>query len=181
MPDVVDDGAPAPQPARARIHPGLAVQRKRRKLAASPIKSIPPTRRYPPCNTHRCGRYALEAASLTKTFGGTTPALRDVSFAVPAGTVCGPLVPNGADNTTTINIPSTLMRSTRPPDERSQRIGRNPRRAPGRHPRRLTAKPAGRVLLFLSRYGDDHDSTDEHQRHRSGFRTRIHVEDERLG
>lgn len=53
---------------------------------------------------------AIEVVGLTKTFGGTTSALRDVSFSVPAGTVCGLLGHNGAGKTTTINILSTLIR-----------------------------------------------------------------------
>ncbi len=55
---------------------------------------------------------AIEVVGLTKTFGGNTPALRDVSFSVPAGTVCGLLGHNGAGKTTTINILSTLIRPT---------------------------------------------------------------------
>jgi ABC-2 type transport system ATP-binding protein len=54
--------------------------------------------------------FAIEVADLTKTFGGSTPALRGVSFSVPAGTVCGLLGHNGAGKTTTINILSTLIR-----------------------------------------------------------------------
>ena len=53
---------------------------------------------------------AIEVVGLTKTFGGKTPALRGVSFSVPAGTVCGLLGHNGAGKTTTINILSTLIR-----------------------------------------------------------------------
>jgi ABC-2 type transport system ATP-binding protein len=53
---------------------------------------------------------AIEVVGLTKTFGGDTPALRGVSFSVPAGTVCGLLGHNGAGKTTTINILSTLIR-----------------------------------------------------------------------
>ncbi|OBA58462.1 IclR family transcriptional regulator [Mycobacterium sp. 1100029.7] len=53
---------------------------------------------------------AIEVDGLTKTFGGTTHALRGVSFSVPAGTVCGVLGHNGAGKTTTINILSTLIR-----------------------------------------------------------------------
>jgi ABC-2 type transport system ATP-binding protein len=53
---------------------------------------------------------AIEVDGLTKTFGQTTHALRGVSFAVPAGTVCGVLGHNGAGKTTTINILSTLIR-----------------------------------------------------------------------
>ena len=56
------------------------------------------------------GRLAIEVEGLTKTFGKTTPALRDVSFSVPAGTVCALLGHNGAGKTTTINILSTLIR-----------------------------------------------------------------------
>ncbi len=52
----------------------------------------------------------VEVDGLTKTFGRATPALRGVSFSVPAGTVCGILGHNGAGKTTTINILSTLIR-----------------------------------------------------------------------
>ncbi len=55
---------------------------------------------------------AIEVVDLTKTFGGSTPALRGVTFSVPAGTVCGLLGHNGAGKTTTINILSTLIRPT---------------------------------------------------------------------
>jgi ABC-2 type transport system ATP-binding protein len=54
---------------------------------------------------------AIEVVDLTKTFGRNTPALRGVSFSVPAGTVCGVLGHNGAGKTTTINVLSTLIRS----------------------------------------------------------------------
>ena len=53
---------------------------------------------------------AIEVVGLTKTFEGATPALVDVSFSVPTGTVCGVLGHNGAGKTTTINILSTLIR-----------------------------------------------------------------------
>ncbi len=53
---------------------------------------------------------AIEVVGLTKTFKGATPALCDVSFSVPTGTVCGLLGHNGAGKTTTINILSTLIR-----------------------------------------------------------------------
>lgn len=55
---------------------------------------------------------AIEVVGLTKTFGGSAPALNGVSFSVPAGTVCGLLGHNGAGKTTTINILSTLIRPT---------------------------------------------------------------------
>jgi ABC-2 type transport system ATP-binding protein len=55
---------------------------------------------------------AIEVVDLTKTFGRNTPALRGVSFSVPAGTVCGLLGHNGAGKTTAINILSTLIRPT---------------------------------------------------------------------
>lgn len=54
---------------------------------------------------------AIEVVGLTKTFGAT-PALRGVSFSVPAGTVCSMLGANGAGKTSTINILSTLIRPT---------------------------------------------------------------------
>ncbi|OBB91086.1 daunorubicin/doxorubicin resistance ABC transporter ATP-binding protein DrrA [Mycobacterium sp. 852002-40037_SCH5390672] len=55
---------------------------------------------------------AIEVVGLTKTFGGSTPALNGVSFSVPAGTVCGLLGHNGAGKTTTVNVLSTLIRPT---------------------------------------------------------------------
>ena len=52
---------------------------------------------------------AIEVSGLTKTFRGGAQVLRDVSFAVPEGTVCALLGHNGAGKTTTINILSTLI------------------------------------------------------------------------
>jgi ABC-2 type transport system ATP-binding protein len=52
----------------------------------------------------------IELKDLAKTFGGTVPALRDVSFSVPAGTVCALLGHNGAGKTTVVKILSTLLR-----------------------------------------------------------------------
>jgi ABC-2 type transport system ATP-binding protein len=54
----------------------------------------------------------IEVESVAKTFDGTIHALRDVSFSVPAGSVCALLGHNGAGKTTLINILSTLLRPT---------------------------------------------------------------------
>jgi ABC-2 type transport system ATP-binding protein len=52
---------------------------------------------------------AVEIEDLEKSFSGV-PALRGVSFEVPAGTVFGLLGPNGAGKTTIVRILSTLER-----------------------------------------------------------------------
>jgi ABC-2 type transport system ATP-binding protein len=54
----------------------------------------------------------IELNGVSMTFAGKTPALRDVSFAVPTGSICALLGHNGAGKTTTINILSTLVRPT---------------------------------------------------------------------
>lgn len=54
----------------------------------------------------------IELINVAKTFGQSVPALRDVSFSVPTGSVCALLGHNGAGKTTTVNILSTLMRPT---------------------------------------------------------------------
>ena len=54
----------------------------------------------------------IELINVAKTFGGEVPALRDVSFSVPTGSVCALLGHNGAGKTTTVNILSTLVRPT---------------------------------------------------------------------
>jgi ABC-2 type transport system ATP-binding protein len=52
----------------------------------------------------------IELINVAKTFGGGVPALRDVSFSVPTGSVCALLGHNGAGKTTTVRILSTLLR-----------------------------------------------------------------------
>jgi ABC-2 type transport system ATP-binding protein len=54
----------------------------------------------------------IELINVAKTFGGSVPALRDVSFSVPTGSVCALLGHNGAGKTTTVNILSTLLKPT---------------------------------------------------------------------
>ena len=54
----------------------------------------------------------IELNGVAKTFDGAIHALRDVSFSVPAGSVCGLLGHNGAGKTTAIKILSTLLRPT---------------------------------------------------------------------
>src|SRR5260370_35991960 len=51
---------------------------------------------------------AIEATGLAKRFGGTQ-ALAGVDLAVAAGTVYGPLGPNGAGETTTARLLATLL------------------------------------------------------------------------
>ena len=52
----------------------------------------------------------IELINVAKTFGGSVPALRDVSFSVPTGSVCALLGHNGAGKTTTVKILSTLLK-----------------------------------------------------------------------
>lgn len=52
---------------------------------------------------------ALEVKGLTKTFSGF-PAVRDVSFSVPAGSITGFLGPNGAGKTTTLRMALGIIR-----------------------------------------------------------------------
>ena len=54
----------------------------------------------------------IELNGVAKTFDGAIHALRDVSFSVPTGSVCGLLGHNGAGKTTVIKILSTLLRPT---------------------------------------------------------------------
>ncbi|HEY0377802.1 MAG TPA: ABC transporter ATP-binding protein [Pyrinomonadaceae bacterium] len=53
----------------------------------------------------------INVERLTKTYG-ETEALRDVSFIVPAGQVCGYLGPNGAGKSTTVKILTGTLRPT---------------------------------------------------------------------
>ncbi|WP_313959919.1 ATP-binding cassette domain-containing protein [Mycobacterium deserti] len=54
----------------------------------------------------------IELEAVSKTYGETVPALRDVSFSVPTGSVCALLGHNGAGKTTAVKILSTLVRPT---------------------------------------------------------------------
>lgn len=54
----------------------------------------------------------IELNGVAKTFDGGIHALRDVSFSVPTGSVCGLLGHNGAGKTTAIKILSTLLQPT---------------------------------------------------------------------
>ncbi len=53
----------------------------------------------------------IEVSKLTKRYG-TTPALRDVSFSVADGAICGLLGPNGAGKSTTMNIMTGCIAAT---------------------------------------------------------------------
>ena len=52
----------------------------------------------------------IELNGVSMMFDETVVALRDVSFSIPAGTVCGLLGHNGAGKTTIVKILSTLLR-----------------------------------------------------------------------
>jgi ABC-2 type transport system ATP-binding protein len=54
----------------------------------------------------------IELTGVAKVLDGAVHALQDVRFAVPAGSVGGLLGHNGAGETTTIKILSTLLRPT---------------------------------------------------------------------
>ena len=62
----------------------------------------------------------LVVEDLTKRYGRTA-AVDGLSFAVPAGSVCGFLGPNGAGKTTTLRILLGLAKAT---DGRAHTIGR---------------------------------------------------------
>jgi ABC-2 type transport system ATP-binding protein len=54
----------------------------------------------------------IELDGVAKTFDGSVHALQDLTFSVPAGSVCALLGHNGAGKTTAIKILSTLLRPT---------------------------------------------------------------------
>ncbi len=54
---------------------------------------------------------SLRVERITRRFGGVT-ALNEVSFVVPAGTICGLIGPNGAGKTTLLNVASGLVPPT---------------------------------------------------------------------
>lgn len=54
----------------------------------------------------------IELVGVSKTYGTSVPALRDVSFSVPTGSVCALLGHNGAGKTTAVKILSTLVQPT---------------------------------------------------------------------
>jgi ABC-2 type transport system ATP-binding protein len=53
--------------------------------------------------------FVIELRNVGKSFGGSAPALQDVSFDVPAGSICALLGHNGAGKTTTVSILCTLL------------------------------------------------------------------------
>src|SRR5262245_66320005 len=54
----------------------------------------------------------IEISHVTKSFG-TKLALRDVSFSVPPGQICGLLGPNGAGKTTLFRLLMGILKATR--------------------------------------------------------------------
>lgn len=57
-------------------------------------------------------QYVIEVKNIGKTFAGAVPALEDVSFSAPTGSVCALLGHNGAGKSTTVKILSTLLQPT---------------------------------------------------------------------
>ncbi len=55
--------------------------------------------------------FLVEVDGVTKTFGDKT-ALRDISFSVPAGQICGLLGPNGAGKTTLFRLLMGILKAT---------------------------------------------------------------------
>ena len=65
-----------------------------------------------PGGTPPHGAGLVEVRGVSKSFGDKT-ALRDVSFSVPAGQVCGVLGPNGAGKTTLFRLLMGVLKATR--------------------------------------------------------------------
>ena len=53
----------------------------------------------------------VQVTNVTKTFG-TKVAVRDISFAIPAGQICGLLGPNGAGKTTLFRLMMGILKAT---------------------------------------------------------------------
>src|SRR5215469_13714849 len=65
----------------------------------------------PQDQTRQSSAALVEIDHVTKTFGSKV-ALRDVSFSVPAGQICGLLGPNGAGKTTLFRLLMGILKAT---------------------------------------------------------------------
>jgi ABC-2 type transport system ATP-binding protein len=65
-----------------------------------------------PGNSIMDTRPLVEIAGVTKTFGEKT-ALKDISFSVPSGQICGLLGPNGAGKTTLFRLLMGILKATK--------------------------------------------------------------------
>ena len=79
--------------------------------AAEPQLNLDKTRPLPQAVLASYSHSMIEVQQLVKTYK-ETEALRNVSFTVPAGQVCGYLGPNGAGKSTTVKILTGVLRPT---------------------------------------------------------------------
>jgi ABC-2 type transport system ATP-binding protein len=81
--------------------------------AWSPVRSVVGTAPAPPrpTTTMPIGSPLVQVEQVTKTFGDKV-ALKDMSFAVPTGQICGLLGPNGAGKTTLFRLLMGILKAT---------------------------------------------------------------------
>ena len=112
------------------------------------------------------GEIALDAANVTKQFGGLT-AVSDVSFAVPAKSIVSIIGPNGAGKTTFFNMLTGLYRPT------TGRISFDGTDVTGRRPDRITALGMARtfqnIRLFATMSAVENVMVGEHSRMKAGL------------
>jgi ABC-type Fe3+/spermidine/putrescine transport system ATPase subunit len=87
----------------------------------------------------------VQVDHVTKKFGFKV-ALKDVSFSVPPGQICGLLGPNGAGKTTLFRLLMGILKATE--GKYLSTDATRSKNAPGQAPHRVSARRAG--LLFLS-------------------------------
>src|SRR3984885_6503498 len=76
-------------------------------LTNEPVKALDPV----PGDGHEPGPALVRIERLTKSFGSKI-ALKDVTFSVPAGQICGLLGPNGAGKTTLFRLLMGILKAT---------------------------------------------------------------------